>query len=163
MWATDLTRWCVHSSTQPRQSGRSQHSGRHCRHCFSDATDHIVDMGTCVTRRRCRNIHFAPPFSALTTTITWIQHLHQARKIHESNLQVPCALVSTDIDGWRLLRAYQKLFLINKMNLTLAKLLLPKTLKERNFWHTMDSQTSATGAEQIKASSHKIFNDNTGF
>lgn len=105
----------------------------------------------------------SPPFSALTTTITWIQHLHQARKIHESNLQVPCALVSTDIDGWRLLRAYQKLFLINKMNLTLATLLLPKTLKERNFWHTTDSQTSATGAEQIEASGHKIFNDNTGF
>lgn len=58
----------------------------------------------------------SPPFCALTTTLTLIQHLHQARKIHESNLQVPCALVSIDIDGWRLLRAYQKLFLINKMN-----------------------------------------------
>ena len=50
----------VHSSTQPRQSGRSQHSRHLCRRCFSDATDHIVDMGTCVTRRRCQNIHFVP-------------------------------------------------------------------------------------------------------
>ena len=59
-------------------------------------------------------IHTASPtFYARTTTLILIRHLHQARKIHESNLQVPRALVSIDIAGWR---AYQKLFLIHKMN-----------------------------------------------
>lgn len=37
------------------------------------------------------------PFCALTTPLTLIQHPQQARKVHEPNLQVPCALVRTDI------------------------------------------------------------------
>lgn len=57
-----------------------------------------------------------PPFCARTTTLPLIQHLHQARKFQESNLQAPRALVGIDIAGWRLLRAHQKLFLINKLS-----------------------------------------------